>query len=332
MISLFSVLLVAALVVCALSAGGWGGARRFVLELGLRCPVQVSYGQVASVPRYRRQTVSRQGSALGKVTDTEDKSTRTAGRHRRTQWFDSEWRCFLWEPSLESHLARCVDISTWMSTFRDFSELSPCSEDHHAFKEKGQDAVIILLPLCPPWGTLGDGLTAGFRDLREGFSIPGDPVSLVTEWRFTWCHQWIELCTRIKKVLWDRTVLHGPGWRRRREGWSVTGDAGGFGKGHSGWHRAVPGTGMQREELEIPPPEMHSPGHTTSSYKLGLGEGSEGKSTVALKASLVLSASWRCSVHLSKKMNKSLSIVSYKWIYRKGLHGTTVESHISNVK
>ena len=48
---------------------------------------------------------------------------------------------------------------------------------------------------------------------------------------------------------------------------------------------------MQREELEIPPPEMHSPGHTTSSYKLGLGEGSEGKSTVALKASLVLSAS-----------------------------------------
>ena len=48
---------------------------------------------------------------------------------------------------------------------------------------------------------------------------------------------------------------------------------------------------MRREEPETPPPGMHSPGHTTSSYKLGLGEGGESKSTVALKASLVLSAS-----------------------------------------
>lgn len=68
-----------------------------------------------------------------------------------------------------------------MSTFRDFSELSPCSEDHHAFKEKGQDAVIILLPLCPPWGTLGDGLTAWVSRLEGGFFYPRDPISLVTE-------------------------------------------------------------------------------------------------------------------------------------------------------
>lgn len=71
----------------------------------------------------------------------------------------------------------------------------------------------------------------------------------------------------------------------------MTGAAVGFGKGRSGQRRAVPGPRRQREEPEIPPPEMHSPGHATSSHKLGLGRGGEGKSTVALKASSVLPTS-----------------------------------------
>ena len=71
----------------------------------------------------------------------------------------------------------------------------------------------------------------------------------------------------------------------------MTGAAVGFGKGHSGRRRAVLGPGRQCEEPEIPPPEMHSPGHTTSSHELGLGGGGEGKSTMALKASSVLPAS-----------------------------------------
>lgn len=66
-------------------------------------------------------------------------------------------------PGYESCLPRFVDVET----FQDFSEFSPYSGSHTAFRGRGRDAAIVYM--CPPQGVTG-GLTACLGAALEGGS------------------------------------------------------------------------------------------------------------------------------------------------------------------
>lgn len=164
--------------------------------------------------------MSKQGTSLGKVTGTENECTLTPQSHGITQWFDSGWNrslpcSSLWVTSGQVCGRQHMDVHLsgflWQSCHPLQKTIMP--------SRKGDKMQLLYSYSFGPLQGLIDGILGWSTACleiqleREGFPFLGGSVSVVTEWRFTWYHQYTEHCARTWKVLWDIVVHWWPGWR-----------------------------------------------------------------------------------------------------------------------